>query len=94
MTARNFFLDKNLQINLIKLYGSMELAPLLNLSDVIVDLVDTGRTLAANRLREMTQIAEISARAIVNKAAMKIKYNAIKQTLGLLEDIANLVSIK
>ncbi|MFC1664296.1 ATP phosphoribosyltransferase [Pseudomonadota bacterium] len=72
-TARQFFANKGIQTEIIKLYGSMELAPLSGLSDRIVDLVDTGSTLRANGLVEVEQIAEISARLIVNKASMKLK---------------------
>ena len=63
---------------MIKLYGSMELAPLVGLADVIVDLVDTGNTLKANGLVETEVIAPITARLVVNKAAMKMKHVAIR----------------
>jgi ATP phosphoribosyltransferase len=65
-------------VEIIKLYGSMELAPLVGLADLIVDLVDTGRTLKANGLVETEIIAEISARLVVNKAAMKMKHAAVR----------------
>ena len=75
--TRRHFADKGEQVELIKLYGSMELAPLVGLADLIVDLVDTGRTLKANGLAEIEKIADISARLVVNKAAMKMKHAAI-----------------
>ena len=68
-------------MELIKLYGSMELAPLVGLADYIVDLVDTGNTLKANGLEPTEHIADISSRLVVNKAAMKIKYQIIKPLL-------------
>ncbi len=71
-TARNHFAEKGVHVDLIKLYGSMELAPLTGLADVIVDLVSTGNTLKANRLEAVEEIAAISARLIVNVAAWKL----------------------
>ena len=65
-------------MDLIKLYGSMELAPLVGLSDAIVDLVSTGNTLKANDLEAVEHIADISSRLVVNKAALKLKYDAIQ----------------
>ncbi|MEE8320815.1 MAG: ATP phosphoribosyltransferase [Gammaproteobacteria bacterium] len=76
--TRNFFADQGRQVEIIKLYGSMELAPLLGLSDWIVDLVDTGSTLKANGMVLLESIMDISSRLIVNKAAMKMKHSAIK----------------
>lgn len=85
-TARNYFAEQGKQVEIIKLYGSMELAPLLGLADQIVDLVDTGNTLKANGLVELQTIAEISSRLIVNKAAMKMKRDVIKPFVqGLAE---------
>jgi len=72
-TAREFFAGKGVHVDLIKLYGSMELAPLAGLADAIVDLVSTGETLRANRLIEVEQIAAISSRLIVNQAAYKLR---------------------
>ncbi|MCX5590361.1 ATP phosphoribosyltransferase [Alcaligenes endophyticus] len=69
--AREHFASKGVYIDLIKLYGSMELAPLVGLADAIVDLVSTGSTLKANRLVEVEEITEISSRLIINQAAMK-----------------------
>ncbi len=84
--ARRYFADQGRQVELIKLYGSMELAPLVGLSDLIVDLVDTGNTLRANGLESPEHIADISSRLIVNKAAMKMKHRAIRPLLGQLRD--------
>jgi ATP phosphoribosyltransferase len=75
--ARRFFSGRGQQVEIIKLYGSMELAPLVGLADVIVDLVATGNTLRANGLVEIQTIVESSARLVVNKAAMKMKHAAI-----------------
>lgn len=75
------FAEKGQQVEIIKLYGSMELAPLVGLSDCIVDLVNTGGTLRANGLKEVETIASISARLVVNKAAMKMKHAAIRRWL-------------
>ena len=79
--TRRHFADKGQQVEIIKLYGSMELAPLLGLSDCIVDLVNTGSTLRANGLKELETIAEISERLVVNKAAMKMKHALIRPWL-------------
>ena len=83
--ARQFYAQKGTQADLIKLYGAMELAPILDLADEIVDIVDTGNTLKANGLQSRHKIADISARLIVNKATMKTKYSddqAIVDTLS------------
>ncbi|MFA5081468.1 MAG: ATP phosphoribosyltransferase [Hydrogenophilaceae bacterium] len=77
-TARLHFAGKGVHIDLIKLYGSMELAPLVGLSDVIVDLVSTGGTLKANNLVAVEAIMEISSRLVVNQAAMKLKHDLIQ----------------
>jgi ATP phosphoribosyltransferase len=71
--AREFFAAKGVHVDLIKLYGSMELAPLTGLADCIVDLVSTGGTLKANNLVEVERIMDISARLVVNQAALKLK---------------------
>lgn len=84
-TTRRYFAAQGIQVEIIKLYGSMELAPLVGLADRIVDLVDTGSTLKANGLAPLETIAEISSRLIVNRASMKMKHHAVKQFLGLLE---------
>ena len=80
-TAREHFAAKGVHVDLIKLYGSMELAPLLGLADAIVDLVATGNTLRANRLHAVEEIRPISARLIVNQAALKLKRDAIQPLL-------------
>ena len=76
--AREFFASKGVHVDLIKLYGSMELAPLTGLADAIVDLVSTGNTLKANHLVEVEHIMDISSRLIVNQAALKLKQAPIR----------------
>ena len=76
-TAREHFAAKGMHVDLIHLYGSMELAPLVGLADAIVDLVDTGNTLRANRLRVVEEIMPISSRLIVNPASLKLKRAAL-----------------
>ncbi|MGH8532957.1 MAG: ATP phosphoribosyltransferase [Gammaproteobacteria bacterium] len=87
-TTRRHFAQKGDQVEVIHLYGSMELAPLLGLADCIVDLIDTGNTLKANGLVVLETIAEISARLIINKAAMKVKNTAVK---ALIVELAEAV---
>ena len=77
-TAREHFAAKGMHVDLIKLYGSMELAPLTGLADAIVDLVSTGKTLKANNLKAVEEITPLSARLIVNQAALKVKRAAIQ----------------
>jgi ATP phosphoribosyltransferase len=86
--AREHFAAKRVHVDLIKLYGSMELAPLVGLADAIVDLVSTGNTLRANRLRAVEEIRPISARLIVNQAALKMKRDAIQPLLEKLSKAA------
>lgn len=76
--AREFFAAKGVHVDLIKLYGSMELAPLTGLADAIVDLVSTGKTLQANQLVEVERIMDISSRLVVNQAALKLKQATIR----------------
>jgi ATP phosphoribosyltransferase len=76
--ARQHFADKGVHVDLIKLYGSMELAPLTGLADAIVDLVSTGKTLVANHLVEVERIMDISSRLIVNQAALKLKRDRLR----------------
>jgi len=71
--AREHFADKGMHVDLIKLYGSMELGPLVGLADVIVDLVSTGGTLRANNLKAVEEISDISSRLVVNQASLKLK---------------------
>ena len=78
-STRQFYAEKGQQVDIIKLYGSMELAPLVGLADRIVDVVDTGNTLRANGLIPMEHIADISSRLVVNKASMKMKHAQIQQ---------------
>ena len=79
--ARDFFATKGVHVDLIKLYGSMELAPLTGLADAIVDLVSTGNTLKANHLVEVERIMDISARLVVNQAALKLKREPIRRII-------------
>ncbi len=78
LTARQHFSDKGVHVDVIKLYGSMELAPLTGLADAIVDLVSSGNTLRANHLVEVEEIMKISARLVVNQAALKLKREPIR----------------
>lgn len=79
--AREFFASKGVHVDLIKLYGSMELAPLTGLADAIVDLVSTGNTLKANQLVEVERIMDISSRLVVNQGALKVKREALRPIL-------------
>lgn len=81
-TTRDWFASQGKQVEVIKLYGSMELAPLVGLADCIVDVVDTGGTLKANGLVPLEHIADISSRLIVNKASMKMKQKAVKTLIS------------
>ena len=83
--ARSFFASKGMHVDLIKLYGSMELAPLTGLADAIVDLVSTGNTLKANRLVEVDHIQDISARMVVNPASLKMKTTRLKPLLDAIQ---------
>jgi len=87
-TAREHFAAKGVQVELIRLYGSMELAPLVGLADAIVDLVDTGNTLKANRLRVVEEIMEVSSRLIVNPASMKLKRDALSPLIEALAKVS------
>jgi ATP phosphoribosyltransferase len=79
--SRDFFAAKGVHVDLIKLYGSMELAPLTGLADAIVDLVSTGNTLKANNLVEVERIMDISSRLVVNQAALKLKQDSIRSVI-------------
>lgn len=83
--ARDFFAAKGVHVDVIKLYGSMELAPLTGLADAIVDLVSTGGTLKANQLVEVERIMDISSRLVVNQAALKLKQAPIRQLIEIFE---------
>ncbi len=75
--AKRYYAEQGRQVDVIKLYGAMELAPVLGLADEIVDIVDTGNTLIANGLEARKEIATVSSRLIVNKASMKMKHHQI-----------------
>ena len=83
-TARQHFATKGVHVDLIKLYGSMELAPLTGLADAIVDLVSTGNTLKANHLVEVERIMDISSRLVVNQAALKLKQEPIRRIIDAM----------
>ena len=87
--AREFFAQKGVHVDLIKLYGSMELAPLTGLADAIVDLVSTGSTLKANHLIEVERIMDISSRLVVNQASLKLKQEPIR---AIIEAFAGAVA--
>ena len=80
--ARDFFATKGVHVDLVKLYGSMELAPLTGMADAIVDLVSTGSTLKANHLVEVERIMDISSRLVVNQAALKLKQAPIRAIIN------------
>jgi len=80
--AREFFASKGVHVDLIKLYGSMELAPLVGLADAIVDLVSTGNTLKANNLVEVEHIMDISSRLVVNQASLKLNPEPIRRLIN------------
>jgi len=85
--TEKFFAAKGVQVELIKLYGSIELAPLVGLSERIVDLVSTGGTLKANGMVEVETIAEVTSRLIVNRASLKTKHQRISKILDGLEAV-------
>jgi len=80
-TTQDYYAKQGVQVEIIKLYGSMELAPIVGLSDLIVDLVDTGNTLRANGLVPMEHIMDVSSRLVVNKGSMKMKQSRIKRLI-------------
>jgi ATP phosphoribosyltransferase len=88
-TAQRYFAGQGVQAEIIKLYGSMELAPLVGLADCIVDLVDTGNTLRANGLEPRELIMEISSRLVVNRASMKMKHEAVRDLINQLSRIVS-----
>lgn len=83
--ARQYFANKGMQVDIIKLYGSMELAPLVGLGDLIVDVVDTGNTLRANGLEPLNEICQVSSRLIANPASYKRKLSQLSPILQILE---------
>ena len=86
--ARQHFADKGVHVDLIKLYGSMELAPLTGLADAIVDLVSTGKTLVANQLVEVERILDVSSRLVVNQAALKLKREPLRRLIDAFAQAA------
>lgn len=84
--TKRYYAEQGKQVEMIKLYGSMELAPLVGLADRIVDVVDTGNTLKANGLKPLEHIADISSRLVVNKAAMKMKHERIRAFISLMQE--------
>lgn len=84
--ARRYYAEQGIQAEVIKLYGAMELAPLMNLADEIVDIVDTGNTLRANGMAPRELIADISTRLVVNKAAMTMKHERLKPLIERLHN--------
>jgi len=87
-TTREHFAAKGVHVDLIRLYGSMELAPLLNLADAIVDLVSTGKTLRANKLHAVEEIMPVSARLIVNQAALKTRRGELQPLIEAMAKAA------
>ncbi|ADE13545.1 ATP phosphoribosyltransferase [Nitrosococcus halophilus Nc 4] len=85
-STRRFYAERGEQVEVIKLYGSMELAPLVGLADRIVDLVDTGSTLRANGLVPLEHIADISSRLVINKASMKMRHQPVKKFTRLMAE--------
>ena len=91
--AREFFAAKGVHVDLIKLYGSMELAPLTGLADAIVDLVSTGNTLKANHLVEVERIMDISSRLVVNQAALKLKREPLRKIIDAFASAVQTLSL-
>lgn len=89
--ARRYYAERGIQAEVIKLYGAMELAPLMNLADEIVDIVDTGNTLRANGMEPRELIADISTRLVVNKASMTMKHESLKP---LIERLRQAVAVR
>ena len=87
LTTQDYFANLGKQVEIIKLYGSMELAPVLGLADLIVDLVESGNTLKANGLVELEKICDISSRLVVNKASMKMKQEVIRPFIERLREV-------
>ncbi|MFK8042184.1 ATP phosphoribosyltransferase [Congregibacter sp.] len=83
--ARDYFAQRGVQVELIKLYGAMELAPAMQLADMIVDIVDTGNTLRANGMEPLEEIAQVTSRLIVNKASMRSRHGAINHLIDAID---------
>lgn len=90
--TQRYYAERGVQVEPIKLYGSMELAPLVGLADCIVDLVDTGNTLRANGLAPLAHIANISSRLVVNRAAMKLKQPVLERLIAQMEALTGQVT--
>jgi len=86
--TREYFARQGVHADLIKLYGALELAPIMNLADLIVDIVDTGNTLRANGMEPLQEIAAISSRLVVNKAVLRSRYTDITR---IIEDLTAVV---
>jgi ATP phosphoribosyltransferase len=89
-SAQRYFAAKGEQVEIIKLYGSMELAPIVGLADIIVDLVESGNTLKANGLVPLEHIADISSRLVINKASWKMKHTLIMQLIESFREAVKL----
>lgn len=89
-SARRYYAEQGKQVEIIKLYGSMELAPIVGLADIIVDLVESGNTLKANGLVPLEHIADISSRLVVNKASMKMKHERIQSFIDKIAEAVQL----
>jgi len=87
--TRDYFARQGVQAEVIKLYGAMELAPMMDLADLIVDIVDTGNTLRANNMEPLEEIASISSRLIVNKAAMRASHACLQ---SIIDDLTRAVT--
>ena len=85
-SAQRYFADQGMQVEIIKLYGSMELAPIVDLADLIVDLVESGNTLKANGLVPLEHIADISSRLVVNRASWKMKHDTVLQLMNAIRE--------
>ncbi len=88
-SAKQYFAQQGKQVEIIKLYGSMELAPLTGLADLIVDLVDTGNTLRANGLQPLEHIEDISSRLVANKASLKVRFDTLQD---IVEQFRNVIA--
>lgn len=84
--ARDYFARQGVQVELIKLYGAMELAPAMDLADMIVDIVDTGNTLRANAMEPLDEIATVTSRLIVNKASLRSRHDAVRRLVAAIGD--------
>ncbi|MEN8178611.1 MAG: ATP phosphoribosyltransferase [Pseudomonadota bacterium] len=88
-SAKRYYAAQGKQVEIIKLYGSMELAPIVGLADIIVDLVESGNTLKANGLVPLEHIADISSRLIVNRASWKMKHDTVTQVMEAMREVVD-----